>query len=85
MTSGGNIGNRILSTFLNELDGIGSEANVHGDGDNHRSSNSSAIRGGSTGGNDADEHVVFVVVSCSDIEKLDEALVRPGYVIFDKW
>jgi SpoVK/Ycf46/Vps4 family AAA+-type ATPase len=65
-TSSGNIGNRILSTFLNELDGIGSEL---------------AVKEGTTGkpgSREGDEQIVFVVVSCSDVQQLDEALVRPG-------
>lgn len=68
-TSHGNIGNRILSTFLNELDGVGSHS-IKGLDDA-----ASMVQ------SDTDEQVVFVAVSCSDIEKLDEALIRPGYVI----
>lgn len=66
ITSSGNIGNRILSTFLNELDGIGSELAVN---------EGTASKPGSREG---DEQIVFVVVSCSDVQQLDEALVRPG-------
>jgi SpoVK/Ycf46/Vps4 family AAA+-type ATPase len=47
------LNSRILSTFLNELDGI-------------------------TGENCGDEGGVLVVVTCSSIEVLDDALTRPG-------
>lgn len=69
-TTSGNIGNRILSTFLNELDGVGTEAIVETDG-----GTTTAGAGTTQGG----EQVVFVIVSCADISQLDEALIRPGY------
>lgn len=46
---------RVLSTFLNELDGVSG--------------------GAGTGGEVSD---ILVVVACSDLEQLDEALLRPG-------
>lgn len=50
---------RILSTFLNELDGIVSS-------------------GGGSG--DLGSQQVLVIAACQDIQQLDEALVRPGWV-----
>jgi transitional endoplasmic reticulum ATPase len=54
------LNSRVLSTFLNELDGITGQKDS----------------GGST--NDNNEGGVLVVVTCSSLSILDEALIRPG-------
>lgn len=64
-----NLHNRILSTFLNELDGILSHASQHA---------YPGRAGGRRGQRIAYEDVVLVVVVCRDMSMLDEALVRPG-------
>lgn len=53
--------NRILSTFLNEMDGILGNSNNSMEGDTN-----------------INEDTVLVVVACSALEVLDEALIRPG-------
>ena len=53
---------RILSTFLNELDGIMSAT-----------TSTSSDSGGGGGG-----QPVLVIAACQDVGNLDEALVRPG-------
>ncbi len=59
-----NIHNRILSTFLNELDGVSVPTNVQNNHDKKISL----------------ETTVFVLAACKDIKLLDEALIRPGSV-----
>ena len=54
--SDGGVGTRVLSTFLNELDGISNK------------SRSGASKIGD----------VLVIVACSKVASLDEALTRPG-------
>eukprot|EP01032_Pedospumella_encystans_P013211 gene13211-15223_t len=60
---------RILSTFLNELDGIVSS------GSNNNSDND--IEDGEQGKEQGSQQVL-VIAACQDIANLDEALVRPG-------
>jgi SpoVK/Ycf46/Vps4 family AAA+-type ATPase len=55
---------RILSTFLNELDGI--------------VVTSKAGEGGPANGSEAQQ--VLVIAACRDLTALDEALIRPGQV-----
>jgi SpoVK/Ycf46/Vps4 family AAA+-type ATPase len=64
-SSHGNIYNRILSTFLNELDGI-SLPTI-----SSSSSNSLHSR-------DVLSQFVFVIVACKTLDVLDDALIRPG-------
>lgn len=60
---------RILSTFLNELDGIVSSGSNNND-------NHSDKEGGQD--NEQGSPQVLVIAACQDIANLDEALVRPG-------
>jgi SpoVK/Ycf46/Vps4 family AAA+-type ATPase len=61
--SHGNIYNRILSTFLNELDGI---------------SVPSTSLSSSSSSSSLENNYVFVVVACKSLDNLDDALIRPG-------
>ncbi len=61
---------RILSTFLNELDGI------VGGGSNSHNDNNNDSEGGQ--GKEEGSQQVLVIAACQDITNLDEALVRPG-------
>lgn len=63
---------RILSTFLNELDGIVSSGGGGGNGNNDNDD--------SEGGENREQvsPQVLVIAACHDIANLDEALVRPG-------
>jgi SpoVK/Ycf46/Vps4 family AAA+-type ATPase len=61
--SHGNIYNRILSTFLNELDGI--------------SVPSTSVSSSSTSSS-LENNYVFVIVACKSLHNLDDALIRPG-------
>lgn len=61
---------RILSTFLNELDGIVSSGGGNGSSDNDDSEGGQNREQGSP--------QVLVIAACQDIANLDEALVRPG-------
>lgn len=60
---------RILSTFLNELDGILGTGDGVGVGNGDAAVDSTARTEGCR---------VLVIVACQDISSLDEALVRPG-------
>eukprot|EP01031_Cornospumella_fuschlensis_P027457 gene27457-33160_t len=62
-----NLHNRILSTFLNELDGIVSHTSQKAYNDQREGVKSQRY-----------EDVVLVVVVCRDVNMLDEALIRPG-------
>lgn len=65
---------RILSTFLNELDGIMSTGGgSNGDGKGNSS-------GGATAGSASrgPESQILVIAACQDLSNLDEALIRPG-------
>lgn len=70
-----NIQSRILSTFLNELDGI-----VGLVGANSSTGNSSSCTGTEDGGGGYHryESRVLVIIACQNIDSLDEALIRPG-------
>jgi SpoVK/Ycf46/Vps4 family AAA+-type ATPase len=59
----GSLHNRILSTFLNELDGISASSPDIVDLHQKRTSI---------------ESTVFVLAACKDLSQLDEALIRPG-------
>ena len=69
-TSSSGLHGRVLSTFLNELDGIMGNGN----------SNSIASASDSSNGDRENENddTVLVIAACQDISGLDEALLRPG-------
>lgn len=70
---------RILSTFLNELDGISGS----GSGSRSRTNNSSSSMHSQKtiygfGGMMKETNNILVIVACSNIQTLDDALLRPG-------
>jgi len=68
-----NIQSRILSTFLNELDGI---VGLGASSDRSNSGSSSSRR------DDGNESRVLVIIACQSIDRLDEALIRPGWLYY---
>ena len=71
-----NIQSRILSTFLNELDGIVGLVGASSSTGNSRSCTGTDDGGGQ--GYHRYESRVLVIIACQNIDSLDEALIRPG-------
>jgi len=71
-----NIQSRILSTFLNELDGIVGLVGASSSTDNSNSCTGTEDGGGK--GYHRYESRILVIIACQNIDSLDEALIRPG-------
>ena len=72
-----NIQSRILSTFLNELDGIVGLVGASSSTDNSNSCTGTEDDGGGKGYHRYESRVL-VIIACQNIDSLDEALIRPG-------